>query len=139
MKSGKMVVVLGEKIEVVVPGEATNGASTMLVQTSPPGGGPPPHRHAKEDEYFSVLEGKFELLIEGEWTPVLKGETVFAPRNHWHTFRNAGETDGRIQIIVSPAGLEKYFEEISPLALPDDMQQLLEISARYGIEFMPPS
>jgi quercetin dioxygenase-like cupin family protein len=139
MESGKTVVVLGEKIEVLVPGEATNGASALLIQTSPPGGGPPPHRHAKEDEYFSVLEGKFEMLIEGEWEPVLNGQTIFAPRDHWHTFRNAGETDGRMQIMVSPAGLEKYFDEISPLVLPQDKQRLLEISARYGIEFMPPA
>jgi quercetin dioxygenase-like cupin family protein len=139
MESKKTFPVFGEKIEILIPGEATGGASTMMIQTSPPGGGPPPHRHSKEDEFFTVLEGRFELLVEGEWKPVLKGETAFAPRNHWHTFRNAGDQDGRIQIIASPAGLEKYLEVISPLVLPDDMARLLEISNQYGVEFMPPA
>jgi len=139
MESRKSFLVLGEKVEVLVPGEATGGASAMIIQTSPPGGGPPPHRHSKEDEYFSVLEGKFELLIEGEWKPLLKGEAAFAPRNHWHTFRNVGDRDGRIQIVISPSGLEKYLEVIGPLVLPDDMVRLIEISNQYGIEFMPPA
>ena len=67
----------------------------MSIQTSPPGGGPPPHRHSKEDEYFSVLEGRFELLIEGESKFDVKRRDRFAPRNHWHTFRNVGESDGQ--------------------------------------------
>jgi hypothetical protein len=41
MERGKMFLVFGEKVEIVVPGEATNGASAMLIQTSPPDGGPP--------------------------------------------------------------------------------------------------
>jgi hypothetical protein len=39
-------------------------------------------------------------------------------------------------IFVSPAGLEKYLEEISPLSVPDDMRQVLAISERYGISFV---
>jgi len=32
--------------------------------------------------------------------------------------------------------MEKYIEEISPLSIPDDMPQILAISARYGISFV---
>lgn len=139
MESVKTFPVFGEKIEIIIPGEATDGASAMLIQTSPPGGGPPPHRHLKEEEFFCVLEGTFEMLTEGEWKPVPKGEMVYAPRNHWHTFRNAGDRDGRMQVIVSPSGLEKYLEAISPLVLPGDMARLLEISEQFGIEYLPPA
>lgn len=79
------------------------------------------------------------MLTEGQWNPVPKGEMVFAPRNHWHTFRNAGDRDGRMQVIVSPSGLEKYLEAISPLILPDDMAKLMEISEQFGIEYLPPA
>jgi quercetin dioxygenase-like cupin family protein len=137
MESRKSFLVFGEKVEVVVPGETTDGASSMMIQTSPPGGGPPPHRHQKEDEFFCVLEGTFEMLTEGEWSPVTNGEMVFAPRNHWHTFRNAGDCDGRMQVIVRPSGLEKYLEAISPLVLPDDMDRLMELSDQFGIEYLP--
>ena len=139
MESRRTFLVFGEKVEVLVSGEVTNGDSAMMIQTSPPGGGPPPHRHLKEDEFFCVLEGRFEMLTEGQWNPVPKGEMVFAPRNHWHTFRNAGDRDGRMQVIVSPSGLEKYLEAISPLILPDDMAKLMEISEQFGIEYLPPA
>ncbi len=38
-------------------------------------------------------------------------------------------------IFIAPAGLERYFAEISPLAMPWDMAQLLDISEKYGISF----
>jgi len=38
-------------------------------------------------------------------------------------------------IFASPAGLEKYLEEISVLSIPQDMPQILAISERYGIKF----
>ena len=72
MESRKTFLVFGEKVEVLVSGEVTNGDSAMMIQTSPPGGGPPPHRHLKEDEFFCVLEGRFEMLTEGQWNPVPK-------------------------------------------------------------------
>ncbi len=127
--------VFGEPVEVLVSGEMTGGLSTTLTQTSPPGGGPPPHLHLNEDETFFVLEGEYEFLWDGEWHPIAHGETVFARRGSVHTFRNAGTTTGKILIFVAPAGLDKYLEEISPLAIPQDMAELLAISERYGISF----
>ena len=44
-----------------------------------------------------------------------------------------------MQVIVSPSGLEKYLEAISPLILPDDMAKLMEISEQFGIEYLPPA
>jgi hypothetical protein len=41
-------------------------------------------------------------------------------------------------IMLIPAGLEKYFAELSQLPAdePLDMEKMLAISARYGIEFL---
>jgi hypothetical protein len=60
---------------------------------------------------------------------------VHGVRGSVHTFRNVGDTVGRVLIFVTPSGLEKYLEEISPLRVPEDMPRLVEISARYGIAF----
>ncbi|MGA7858496.1 MAG: cupin domain-containing protein [Terracidiphilus sp.] len=127
--------VFGEPIEILLTGEMTDGRSTTIIQTSPPGGGPPPHSHENEDEVFFVLEGDYEFLQNGEWTKAVPGKAVYGPRGHFHTFRNAGTTEGRMLIFIAPAGLERYFAEISPLAMPWDMAQLLDISEKYGISF----
>lgn len=136
MKPLKTFKVFGEPVEVLTDGQLTGGKSTTITQTSPPGGGPPPHMHQNEDETFFVLEGDYEFLHNGEWTPVPAGETVHALRGSVHTFRNAGPTTGKMLVFVAPAGMEKYLEEISPLSIPDDMPQILAISARYGISFV---
>ncbi|HEX4769860.1 MAG TPA: cupin domain-containing protein [Bryobacteraceae bacterium] len=127
--------VLGEPVELLIDSESTGGSSATFTQVSPPGGGPPPHSHQNEDEIFCVLNGEYEFLQNGSWTKVGAGDVVHAKRGSTHTFRNAGNAEGKLLIFVSPGGFEKYLEEISVLSIPDDMHRLLAISERYGIAF----
>jgi len=135
LSNSETIPVFGEPIEILLTGEMTGGRSTTIIQTSPPGGGPPPHSHANEDEVFFVLEGDYEFLQNGEWSKGIPGQPVFGKRGLFHTFRNVGTSDGRMLIFIAPAGLELYFREISPLAMPWDMGQLLDISEKFGISF----
>jgi quercetin dioxygenase-like cupin family protein len=135
MHEVKTFAVFGEPVEVLVPGEATGGFSTTLTQVSPPGGGPPPHSHMNEDETFYVLEGEYEFFDGSAWHKAEPGRAVHAMRGSVHTFRNAGTAAGKMLVFVSPAGLEKYLEEISVLSMPEDAAQLFAISERYGIAF----
>lgn len=125
--------VFGETIEVLVNGEMTGGLSATLIQISPPGGGPPPHCHTNEDETFIALEGEYEFLIDGEWRKGGVGEVLYGQRGKVHTFRNVGNTLGRMLVFVTPAGLEKYLEAISSIT--GNMPQVLAISAAYGVSF----
>ena len=134
MKPVKTFNVLGERVDVITCGEMTNGASTLVIQTTSPGGGPPPHKHTREDETFTVLEGDFEVLDSGQWRSVPKGEFLFAPRGSIHTFRNVGTTDGRMAVFIAPAGLEGFFEQIEGLT-PADMPKLVEIANKFGLTF----
>ncbi len=131
----KSFTVFGEAVEVLVNGSMTGGASAVILLTNAPGGGPPPHKHREEDETFVVLEGDFEILVEGQWHPIVKGEPIFAPRGFVHTFRNSGSTTGKLCVFVAPAGFEDYLEELGPYLPPTDMPKILEISERYGISF----
>lgn len=127
--------VMGERIDVLVNGAMSTGASAVIVEHVPPGGGPPPHRHNNEDETFIPLEENFEILRDGMWIPAAKGEPVFGMRGETHTFRNVGSALGRMLIVIAPAGLENYLEEISQYTFPADMTKIFEISGRYGISF----
>lgn len=132
----KSLNVLGDKIDILVNGQMTNGASATFIQTTKPGGGPPPHRHSREDETFTVLEGEFELLIDGQWKATV-GEVFFAPRGGVHTFRNSGSTIGRILVFIAPAGFENFFEKVSGLNPESDMPKILEACTEYGYPCTP--
>jgi quercetin dioxygenase-like cupin family protein len=131
----KTFYVLGERVDVLVDTAMSNGASTTIVQHVPPGGGPPPHSHKNEEETFIALEGDFEILTDGKWHPLAKGESVYGKRGGIHTFRNVGNTTGRLLVFLTPGGFEDYLEAFSPFSLPADMPKVLEISEKYGITF----
>ena len=98
----------------------------------------PLHRHANEDEYSYVLEGRMGAQLGDEVVEAGPGELVFKPRNQWHAFWNAGDEPARVLEIISPGGFEQYFAEIAPLLPPHrdepDFAALAEAQARYGLE-----
>src|SRR6266550_9278363 len=75
----------------------------------------PLHRHSREDEYSFVLEGRLGALLGDEVVYGEPGDLVFKPRDRWHTFWNAGDEPARILEIISPAGFEGYFDELTEL------------------------
>ncbi|HVF99237.1 MAG TPA: cupin domain-containing protein, partial [Chloroflexia bacterium] len=68
---------------------------------------------------------------------------VFVPRGSAHTFRNLGEEPVRFLCVVSPAGLEKSFADLSELldrgpAWPHIIAGLLPLYRKYGLEIKGP-
>lgn len=136
MKTRKAMFVRGEKVEFVVTGEQTHGAMVVLIQWSPPGGGPPLHRHAREDELLLVLEGSFSVFNGEGWIALNVGDTFFARRGAFHTFRNYGDDIGRMLAVAVPAGLERYLEALSRIELPRDADKARDLAADYDIEIL---
>jgi mannose-6-phosphate isomerase-like protein (cupin superfamily) len=96
----------------------------------------PLHLHTREDEYSFVLQGRMGALLGDDVVEAGPGELVFKPRNQWHTFWNAADEPCRILEIISPAGFERFFQELVDIggvaqADPDAFARLRE---RYGIE-----
>jgi mannose-6-phosphate isomerase-like protein (cupin superfamily) len=99
----------------------------------------PLHLHTREDEDSFFLEGRMGALLGDEVVEAGPGDLVFKPRNQWHTFWNAGDEPCRILEIISPAGFEKFFEELDAMggALNAPPEALAELNARYGQEMKP--
>jgi quercetin dioxygenase-like cupin family protein len=98
----------------------------------------PLHRHSREDEYSFVLEGRLGALLGEEVVYGEPGDLISKPRGQWHTFWNAGDEPARILEMISPAGFERYFEQMvdllerSPGA--PDPSDLGAIAAQHGLE-----
>lgn len=129
--------VLGDTQYVLLTGEDTEGRFALMENENPPGVGPPPHVHRNEDEAFHVLEGRVAFEVDGERVVGEAGATMFLPRGSTHTWEVVGDEPARMLIMLMPAGLEDYFRELSDLDGdgPPDMEEVLEVSARHGIEF----
>ena len=97
----------------------------------------PLHLHTREDEYSFVLEGRMGALLGDEIVEAGPGDLVFKPRNQWHTFWNAGDEPCRILEIISPAGFENFFRELSDMggAINADPDELKALGERYGHYF----
>jgi mannose-6-phosphate isomerase-like protein (cupin superfamily) len=101
----------------------------------------PLHKHTLEDEYSYILTGRVGALLGDEVLEGGPGDLIFKPRNQWHTFWNAGDEPARILEVISPAGFEKFFEELVDMggvtrAAPEKM---MELCARYQLEMDPES
>ena len=121
--------------------ESGGGFSLVEHPMSPRALGAPLHRHAREDEYSYVIEGRVGALLGEHVVEADVGTLIFKPRNQWHTFWNAGDEPARIQEIISPAGFERYFGELVALggsrgAPPEALRSL---GQRYGLEVNPQS
>src|SRR5213083_952663 len=100
----------------MIDGEETDhGFSLVEHPMSPRALAAPLHRHTREDEYSFVIEGKVGALLGEEVLIGEPGDLIFKPRNQWHTFSTAGDEPARILEIISPAGFERYFEELVDL------------------------
>src|SRR5665647_2844084 len=97
-------------------GRDTGGDVSVVEHPFPVGALVPPHMHTREDEYSIVTEGEM------------------------HTMWNASDVPARMIEIISPAGFENFFRELSELLAtgPPEPDQVPTLAARYGLQFGEP-
>lgn len=77
---------------------------TMTLAVCPPGQGPGLHAHRQTYETFTVLKGRFEVAWndDGSESEVLElFDTVSFPPGVCRAFRNIGEEEGILQVIIT--------------------------------------
>jgi mannose-6-phosphate isomerase-like protein (cupin superfamily) len=117
----------------------TNGSMTVMEFRIAPGSGPATHVHLREDELWWVLEGEFRFRTADEWLRASTGGMAFGPRGMPHAFQNIGTTPGRLLIVTTPSGLERFFEQFAEArTLPADVEQLTAIGAANWLDFTGP-
>jgi mannose-6-phosphate isomerase-like protein (cupin superfamily) len=117
----------------------TSGSMSVLEFVHPPKAGPALHTHLREDEVWYVLEGDYRFKIGDAMFRVSEGGMAFGPRGAPHGFQNIGDTPGRLLVIATPSGVERWFEQCAEL-LPDrlDMEALAAITYASWAELVGP-
>ncbi len=134
--AGRLAWVGGLGLHFKVWGDQTQGLFSIVEHPMEPRAlAAPMHRHSREDECSYVIEGRVGAQLGDEVLEAGPGAYIFKPRDQWHTFWNAGDEPARILEIITPAGFEKYFEELAD-AWPD-MMTIASIAQRYGFEVDP--
>src|SRR6266849_6467282 len=65
----------------------------------------------REEESFHLPQGTLTIQAGGKTLNASPGDFVHLPRGMVHSFQNTGNVDAKFLVVVTPAGLEKFFEE----------------------------
>jgi len=121
-------------------GEDTGGALSIVEHPFPVGALVPPHLHTREDEYSIVTEGEIGFRSGDREVVLGPGGYITKPRGELHAMWNAGQVQARMIEVISPAGFEGFFSELSQLiaAGPPRPDELMDLAARYGLQYGEP-
>jgi quercetin dioxygenase-like cupin family protein len=133
--------IVGESTLVKLAPEDCEGRYAVFHLDAPPMTGPPLHVHAREDEFFYVLEGELVFEVDGVCHTVRAGGSVGLLRGTPHRYQNFTDQTARLLIVTTPGDFAHFFEELSAVTpaggLPC-MDQLLSLDGKYGITTMGP-
>lgn len=142
---GERLWIVGDTMTLKATGESTGGQLVMLENLTAPGGGPPPHIHTREDEFFYVLDGTFEIRIGDQVHRIGPGGFAYVPRGTVHNFANTADTPSRILIGFTPSGMDAFFREAGRAALDDgpappvdddEIARTVTAAPRYGVDLV---
>jgi mannose-6-phosphate isomerase-like protein (cupin superfamily) len=140
---GERIWIVADTMTLKATGDTTGGSLLLLENLTVPGGGPPPHVHTREDEFWYVLDGTFEIRIGDEVHALGPGGFAFAPRGTVHNFRNTAATPSRIVVGFTPAGMEGFFRDSgrpatddapAPALDDDEIARTMAAAPRYGVD-----
>ena len=141
-REGQQIPAIGLGITKKTDGKSTHDAYSLFEYAIPPEtNGPPPHVHTREDESFICLAGRLDVHLGGQDYVLEVGDYLFLPRDVVHTFKNSYKDEARVISVVSPAGLERYYQALADLPPgPKDITMLKSIMADFGIVLqLPPA
>ena len=139
---GERIWIVGDTMTLKATAESTGGGLLLLENLTAPGGGPPPHIHTREDEFWYVLDGTFEIRVGDEVHALGPGGFAYAPRGTIRNFRNTAETPSRVLVGFAPAGMEGFFRESGrpaddgppPPTDEDEIARTMAAAPKYGVE-----
>ena len=125
-------------IIIQVSGEDTGGSVAVIEHELAEGAlAMPMHRH-EASEVLHVFGGTLMVQVDKEVHEIKSGMSIAVPANRMHTFWVGPDEPGpaRFFAVVSPAGLEKYYGDVSrhvPRRGAPEMEGVLAAGERHGV------
>ena len=121
-------------------GAQTDGRLAVLEVTIPPRTLVKPHQHSREDECSLILSGRVGARIgDTYYEDIAAGASIVKPRDVPHAMWNLTDEPARILELVTPAGLEQYFEELAPILRergPEWTERFYSLAEQYGLTIL---
>ncbi|MGI9372576.1 MAG: cupin domain-containing protein [Hyphomicrobiales bacterium] len=104
--------------------------------TFPPETFVPPHIHPDQDEFIYMLDGRFDLFLDGKETTAEAGDLIVMPRAIPHGIFNKSGAPVKCFFWVSPTGsLVELFKKIHNVP---DPEEVVRLASQHGVNFLPP-
>ena len=118
-------------------GADTGGALSVVEHPFPVGALVPPHLHTREDEYSIVTDGEIGFRSGNREVVLGPGGYITKPRGELHTMWNAGTIPAHMIEIISPAGFENFFRDLTDLTAsgPPNGGAIASLADAYGLQF----
>ena len=131
------------QLNFLLDGDDTNNTLVMFeLIVQPNAKVPAPHFHVAVDEVLYGLEGTLTQTVGDKTLELKPGDKCFIPRGTIHGFTNKHDVPAKALCVLSPASIgPAYFREIAAVINaggPPDMQKVLAIMQRHGLEPVRP-
>jgi len=123
-----------------IDGQDTGGGLSIVEHPFAVGALVPPHVHTREDEYSIVLEGEIGFRSNDQEVVLGAGGYIVKPRGEVHAMWNAGARPARMIEVISPAGFENFFRQLTDLTAlgAPDPATVAELAGTYELPFAEP-
>ena len=102
----------GHADSMLMPANTKFGDVSMGYQTIAVGGHVREHSHADQVELQICFRGKGHVMVDGERHDIVPGSSCFLGYDVKHAIHNDGDKELVMLWVITPAGLEDFFETI---------------------------
>lgn len=128
--------VSGNTITVKIGAAQASGAYSLFELSVPPGVGAGLHIDKDWDEFWHVMEGTFAFSLNGKHIELGEGGFAHGPKGIPHSFKNVGNSTGKMVMLTAPSGLENFFKSINDASVNGgpDKETFVSIMRAHHIE-----
>lgn len=131
--------VTSNRLDLKIASSDTEGGLSVWVQNGhSPHGGPPLHLHPNQDEFFFVLEGRYQFRVGDDYYMLEAGDTIFLPRNIPHAFIQLTH-QARMLLAYQPAGMmEDFFRKTAAINTALTKEEVAALFAEHDMQVVGP-
>jgi mannose-6-phosphate isomerase-like protein (cupin superfamily) len=123
--------------DVIISKHDTDGALSVFLFTGYGVVGTPLHIHDEQDEFFTIIEGRYKFVCGNITTELNAGDSIFLPRKVAHQWLQLSEKGSVIYAVNPAGGLEDFFRAANELKEPTP-EKIDALALKFGMKHIGP-